>query len=77
MESTELIGVEENVQTIKRALVKFEREATRSKEQGDLFDSHVEAIMKTNKVITIIHVVMLLAFGGLWVYLVKKLKRSK
>lgn len=68
--------MEEQVQTIKRALVRLERSALASKEEGDKFDHQLGSIMSSNKMVTVVHIVLTVIFGGIWVYLVKQLKQK-
>ena len=52
-------------------LVKLEGKAEQSKKQGEYFDRHIDEIMGGNKLIAIIHIVLVILFGAVWVYLVK------
>jgi hypothetical protein len=76
VEAVELFELEENVQGIKKALVRLSGQMEKSKEQGDSFDADVEEILNVSKLITVAHIVILIIFGAIWVYLVKQLKRS-
>ena len=68
--------MEGNVHTIKKTLVRIQRKAEESKLQGDLFDVQVDMVLNASKVMTLVHIVILVVFGAIWVYLVKQLKRS-
>ena len=68
--------MEGNVHTIKKTLVRIQRKAEESKLQGDLFDVQVDMVLNASKVMTLVHIAILVVFGAIWVYLVKQLKRS-
>jgi hypothetical protein len=48
-----------------------------AKEHGDKFDLHMSASMDKTKIVTIVHVVLVVVFGAVWVFLVKQLKRQQ
>ena len=76
VESTELIELEQKIQAIKRTLVKLQEKAQVSKGQGETFDLHSGEILNKNKIIALVHIVLVVIFGAFWVYLVKQLKRE-
>jgi len=48
-----------------------------AKQHGDRFDLQMSLSMDQMKLITIVHVVLVVVFGVVWVFLVKQLKRQQ
>jgi hypothetical protein len=76
VEVAELLQVEEKVQVIKRALIRLGQAAKGTQEQGDVFDSQVESVLFSNRLMTMVHIAIIVVFGALWVYLVRQFKRD-
>lgn len=75
--SEDLLDLDLNVQSIRRSLVKTQVHMKNVKKHGDSLEVKIGTLMSLNDAANIIQIVVLVIFGGIWLYLVKGLKRKE